>query len=169
VKWEPSVHFFKILALSGFSYPISALLVNVLNSRGNSKAFLRLEIYKKTLVLMNFFILYFYGIDYFLYGLVVTAIINVSWNILFASKEIYIPFLEFAKPIVTQALIAIISVSLIVAATSFLELPMMIVFITQGLLFGLCYLFLSWILKTESYQHIEIQTKPYLEKFRSRL
>ena len=42
-KWLPSVEFFEILILSGFAYPISALLVNVLASRGNSKAFLRLE------------------------------------------------------------------------------------------------------------------------------
>jgi len=45
-KWLPSVKYFKILVLSGFAYPISALLVNVLSSRGNSKAYLRLEIYK---------------------------------------------------------------------------------------------------------------------------
>jgi len=53
-KWLPSVEIFKILVLSGFSYPISALLVNILSSRGNSKAFLRLEIYKKLIALAHF-------------------------------------------------------------------------------------------------------------------
>ena len=38
---------------------------------GNSKAFLRLEIYKKLMASVNFVVLYFWGIDAFLYGLVV--------------------------------------------------------------------------------------------------
>ena len=35
-KWLPSVEYFKILLLSGFAYPVSSLLVNILKSRGNS-------------------------------------------------------------------------------------------------------------------------------------
>ena len=58
-KWLQSVEFFKILVLSVFGLPISTLLVNVLSSRGNSKAFLRLEIYKKVIVTINFVVLYF--------------------------------------------------------------------------------------------------------------
>ena len=48
-KWLPSVHYMQLLLLSAFGYPLSALLVNILSSRGNSKDFLRLEILKKTI------------------------------------------------------------------------------------------------------------------------
>ena len=46
-KWLPSVSYFQILVISGFGYPVSALLVNILSSRGKSKEFLLLEILKK--------------------------------------------------------------------------------------------------------------------------
>ena len=83
-------------------------MVNVLASRGNSKAFLRLEIYKKLIASVNFVVLYFLGIDAFLYGLIVQGILAVSLNIIFASREIKLPFFMFVKPIIVQMGIAII-------------------------------------------------------------
>ncbi len=59
-KWLPSVHYFKILLLSGFAYPVSALLVNILSSRGNSKDFLQVQIYKK-IYFLSIFMSVFYG------------------------------------------------------------------------------------------------------------
>ena len=131
-KWLPSVELFKILALSGFSYPISALLVNILKSRGNSRIFLRLEIYKKTLMAANFAILYFYGINSYLYGLVGVSILSVLLNIYYASREIKLPFIVFIKPIFVQACLAIISAVITVMLTSHLMLLDFTLIITKG-------------------------------------
>ena len=89
-KWMPTVDYFKILVLSGFGYPISALLVNVLSSRGNSKAFLLLEIYKKIIFIINLCIAFTWGIEGYLYGLFIATVLAVYVNIIFVSKEIYI-------------------------------------------------------------------------------
>ena len=40
-KWLPSVAIFKILLLNGYAFPLSALLMNILMSKGNSKIFFK--------------------------------------------------------------------------------------------------------------------------------
>jgi O-antigen/teichoic acid export membrane protein len=172
-KWRPSVNFFQILVFSGFGYPVSALLINVLRSRGNSKAFLRLEIYKKILMSINFFVLYFWGIDFYLYGLIITVILSVSLNIFFASREINVTFIRFAVPIIDQAMIAAVAVGstlyllMLVQAKSelFFKLYSELSFLMQsefllvgkGLFFTLMYFLLSWLLKTNAYRSFSEQ------------
>ena len=109
-KWLPSVAYFKLLVLSGFAYPVSALLVNVLGSRGNSKVWLRLEIYKKLIAVVTLSILYFWEIEMFLYALIVQGILAVSLNIHFASQELRMPYFLMLKPVLTQGMISIAAV-----------------------------------------------------------
>ena len=163
-KWEPSVYYFKILALSGFAYPISALLVNILSSRGNSKAFLRLEIYKKILIVGNFFVLYFYGLDPFLYGLIVTSVIGVALNIFAASKEIHLPSRLFIRPLLSQASIAVISVTITIFSVQHIHISLILMFLIQGILYLCYYFFLSWVFKTTSFAEILEQIQPYYKK-----
>jgi len=161
-KWLPSVDFFKILVLSGFSYPISALLVNVLASRGKSKVFLRLEIYKKLIASINFLLLYFWGIDTFLYGLIVQAVLGLSLNILFVSREIIMPFRMFAKPIIVQMGIAVAGVLITVWIFQNIELADIIMLILKGSTFTLFYIVLNYVFKTSSFGYFMEQVMPII-------
>ncbi len=163
-KWLPSVDYFKILVLSGFGYPVSALLVNVLSSRGNSKAFLRLEIYKKILQSINLYVGFLWGIEGFLYGLVVVSILGVSLNILFASREIKLPFMIFVKPVITQAFLSIVAVWLVLAITQNIEAYNIILILLKGIVFGIIYISINKLFKTSSYGYIMDQIKQYLRK-----
>jgi len=163
-KWLPSVEFFKILVLSGFGYPISALLVNVLASRGNSKAFLRLEIYKKLIASINFIVLYNFGINVFLYGLIVQTTLSVSLNILFASREITLPFYLFVRPIVAQMGIALICVGLTTLITQNIEQIDIIMLLLKSSLFILLYIVLNYLLKTSSFTYVIEQMMPIIKK-----
>ncbi len=163
-KWLPSVEYFKILALAGYAYPVSALLVNVLSSRGNSKAFLRLEIYKKMIASLNFIVLYYYGIDTFLYSVVISVIFSVSLNIVFVSREINLPFSRFAKPIVIQAGIAMLSVLLTIFIIKDLALVDIMMLIIKGLLFTSLYFGFNYLFKTSSLQYVSEQVMPMIRK-----
>ena len=163
-KWLPSVEFFRILVLGSFSHPISALLVNVLISRGNSKAFLRLEIYKKSLHTLNFFVLYSFGIYVYLYGLIVVSFFALPLNILFASREIRLPFLLFAKPIVVQMGITIIAVLLTALIIKDLELSNTLMLLTKGGIFTIFYILINTILKTSSFGYFLEQVIPMIRK-----
>ncbi len=96
-KWLPSVYIFKILVLSGFVRPIGALLMNVLMSRGKSKIILQMAIYKVLIALLNFVVLYIWGINAFLYGLIVVGLWDLFLNILFASREIKVVIYDICK------------------------------------------------------------------------
>ena len=163
-KWLPTVEYFKILLLSGFAYPVSALLVNILSSRGNSKAFLRLEIYKKILQSINLYVGFLWGIEGYLYGLVMVSIFGVSLNILFSSREIKLPFLVFVRPIIVQMTISLIAVWIVMFFTKEIETYDIILIIIKGILFTIVYLFINKFLKTCSLNYVMDQIKPLLSK-----
>jgi len=150
-KWLPSVDFFKVLVLSGFAYPISALLVNILSSRGKSKEFLRLEIYKKLIASCNLLILFFLGINAFLYGLIVQGVLGVLLNIVFASREIKLQYKVFIKPILVQLSISVLAVILTISIVDNLELISLFMLLIKGSVFTVLYFLLSYLMKTTSY------------------
>lgn len=163
-KWLPIVEYFKILLLSGFAYPVSALLVNILSSKGNSKAFLRLEIYKKILASMNFGIGFIWGIEGYLYGLVIVSIAGVFLNIIYAKREIDLSLNVFIRPIFVQASITVFIVVLINMTTQEWSMSHIMSLISKGLLFFLLYFFLNKILMTESYCSFAEQLYPKLKQ-----
>jgi O-antigen/teichoic acid export membrane protein len=169
-KWLQSASYFQILVLSGFGFPISALLVNVLISRGNSKAFLRLEIYKKMIASVNFIVLYFYGIDVYLYGLIIQASLSISLNIIFVSREIKLPFHMFFKPIIIQMGITIFAVSIIIILTQNIESIAIIILAIKGILFTCLYVLLNYLMKTNSFTYFLEQIMPIIQKkFRNKV
>ncbi len=163
-KWLPSVALFKILVLSGFGYPISALLVNVLMSRGKSKAFLRLEIYKKTIITINFVVLYYWGINAYLYGLIVVTILGVTLNILFASRELKLPFFLFLKPIILQVGITIFAVVLTQLMTKNLYQIDIVMLIIKGSIYTIVYILINYLMKVSSFNYFLEQLTPIIRK-----
>lgn len=162
-KWLPSVVYFKIILLSSFAYPISALLVNILSSRGNSKAFLRLEIYKKILQSINLYVGFLFGIEGYLYGLVAVAIFGISLNILFVSREISLSFFTFLKPVIIQMIISVFSVWIILL-TYDIETSIIINMIMKVMIFAVSYLLISKLFKTSSYIYIMEQLVPIFNR-----
>ncbi len=162
-KWEASIYYFKILALSGFAYPISALMVNILSSRGKSKEFLKLEIYKKIIQSINLYILYLYGIDTFLYGLIITSILATSLNIKFATNEIGLSFITIIRPIIISTIITTTVTIPIVFITDFIHFNDFFMIIIKSLLFMTFYIAINWIFKVKSFEYIMKQIKTYIK------
>lgn len=163
-KWLPSVEYFKILLLSGFSYPISALMVNILSSRGNSKAFLRLEIYKKILVSINLYVGFLWGIDGYLYGLIIISILGVSLNIFFVSREIKLHFLIFVRPIIVQMIISVIAVWVVMFLTREIKTYDIVLILIRGILYTIVYFSINKFFRTNSFVYTMDQIKPMLKQ-----
>jgi len=168
-KWLPSVAFFNILIWSGFAYPISALLVSILSSRGNSKAFLHVEVYKKILFAMNLYIGFLWGIEGYLYGLIIVSIGAVYLNILFASKEIDIAQVAFIRPIMIQSILTIAVTLLTFYLNLGLEYPHSVMFLLKGLEFTLLYIGINYLFQIQSYQYFMEQFKPMLTQILERV
>jgi O-antigen/teichoic acid export membrane protein len=161
-KWLPSVHYMQLLLLSAFGYPISALLVNVLSSRGKSKEFLRLEVLKKLVHSINFANAIYLGIDNYLIGLVLVTVISISLNILFVSKEIKLESIVFFKPIFIQIILCSLSVYCTLNLTNIFELGHLAGFFVKGSLFVVLFTALNLIFKTESFKTILDQLVPMI-------
>jgi len=163
-KWLPSVDYFKLLILSGFNIPVSALLANILTSRGNSKAFLRVVIYRNILVAINLYIGFQWGMEGYLYGLFLVSILAVMLTIKFASDEIKLPFYMFARPVVVQMVIAVISVWIVILFTEAIETYNIVLILLKSTAFFIIYFLISGLLKTSSYQYVAEQIEPIIKR-----
>ena len=96
-QWHVSAVYFKILVLAGFAYPLSSLSLSIIEARGNSKNFFKVEIIKKILFLPTYFIAYFYGIIPFLISYVVACFIGTFINVRFLKYELDISVVQTIK------------------------------------------------------------------------
>jgi len=71
-KWLPAVPYFQILCITGILYPFHVYNLNILNVKGRSDLFLKLEIVKKAFITIGIAISFFFGI----YGLLIFQIIS---------------------------------------------------------------------------------------------
>jgi teichuronic acid exporter len=75
VKFLPSVPYFQLLCLSSLFMPLYALNISALNSRGKSKITFRIEVIKKSLILLSIFICFKFGFIVMLWGYVLACTI----------------------------------------------------------------------------------------------
>lgn len=55
-KWLPAVPFLQIICFSGMLYPLHAINLNILQVKGRSDLYLKLEIIKKIIAVITIFI-----------------------------------------------------------------------------------------------------------------
>lgn len=165
-KWLPAVEYYKILVLGSFSWPLSALLVNILSSRGNSKILLRLQIYKKILQSINLYVGFLWGIEGYLYGLILVSVFGILLNIFFASREIKLSFLEFVKPVVIQMMISVISVWIVILFTNEIVTYDILLLLMKSILFTILYFGINIFLKTSAYEILKEQAVLILKQRR---
>ena len=81
-KWAPAVPYLQILCISGALYPLHSLNLSILNVKGRSDLFLKLEIIKKIIVIPVIIIGIHYGLIVMLWGMVFNSFFAYFLNIL---------------------------------------------------------------------------------------
>jgi O-antigen/teichoic acid export membrane protein len=89
-KWDSAAIYFQVMCISGFAWPISAIMVNMLAGTGNSKAYLQIEFFKSILLLPACAFLFFKGVLWFLWVMVFVRFSTVCFNAWFISRELNI-------------------------------------------------------------------------------
>ncbi len=95
--WLYSANLFKLMAVVGFSYPLSAIMVNVVIGMGFPGKNLVLGLWKKTFGIIALVIGFFFGIEKYLHALVAVNIIGLGLNLYFVSNIIKIDILSQLK------------------------------------------------------------------------
>ncbi|MGY5846885.1 lipopolysaccharide biosynthesis protein [Salegentibacter sp. HM20] len=85
-KWLPAVPYFQILCANGILYPIHSYNLNILNVMGRSDLFLKLEIFKKALIVIVIGVSVNFGIFALLYGSVLTSFMAFFINTHYSGK-----------------------------------------------------------------------------------
>jgi teichuronic acid exporter len=110
-KWLPAVPYFQILCFNGILYPIHSYNLQILNVKGRSDLFLKLEVVKKIFVIIVIVISFNFGIYGLLYGSVFTSIISFFINTHYSGK-----FLNYSAWEQTKDLLPIIMIGCVIGA-----------------------------------------------------
>lgn len=87
-KWLPMVPIFQVICLSGLLYPLHLYNLLILQVKGRSDLFLKLEIIKKVLVTFVIFISFYFGLYGLLWGQLLFSILALFINTYFAGSMI---------------------------------------------------------------------------------
>lgn len=87
-KWLPSVQYIQLLCFVGMFYPLQALNLNILNVKGRSDLFLRLEILKKIIAVPVIIVGIFVGIKTMIIGMIVNSFLSYALNSTYSGKLI---------------------------------------------------------------------------------
>ncbi|GGW38923.1 lipopolysaccharide biosynthesis protein [Arenibacter certesii] len=79
-KWLGAVPYFQILCVAAIFYPINAFNLNILKVFGRTDLFLRLEIIKKLIIIINVTIGFYFGIYGLLWSSVLSSFLAVMVN-----------------------------------------------------------------------------------------
>jgi O-antigen/teichoic acid export membrane protein len=152
-EWAMSATFFQIFCFSFMLYPVQAFNINVLMVYGRSDLFLRLEIIKKSIILISIIISLPFGIYVLVWSSLVVALLALIINTYYSAKMInynltsqlrdLFPFLIFAA---LSAFIMYLSTLLMDFNSLFLQI------FSVGLIGVICYLILNSIFKTSPMQ-----------------
>lgn len=107
-KWLPAVYFFQIICFSGMLYPLHAINLNILQVKGRSDLFLKLEIMKKIIAVGPIIVGILYGIEYMLWGSVITSCIAYFFNSYFSSLLISYPTKEQIRDVLPTFFVSLI-------------------------------------------------------------
>jgi len=95
-KWLPTVPLLQLLCIVGILHPLHAINLNIINVKGRSDIFLKLEIIKTILTTIAIAITFSYGIKALIYGQLITSVLTLIITMYFSGKMIsYHPFKQF--------------------------------------------------------------------------
>jgi O-antigen/teichoic acid export membrane protein len=164
-KWEPCVIYLQLLCFVGMFYPLHALNLNMLQVKGRSDLFLRLEIIKKSLAIPIIIIGIIWGIKVMILGMIVNTLIAYYLNSYWSGSLIGYSFLEQIKDILPSFLLAVCMSSVVFVCGLLIPLsplPLFVIQLITGVLItiGLCetlhnkdYIYIKDIVKDKFLKH----------------
>lgn len=108
-KWLPAVPLLQVLCIAYMFYPIHAINLNLLQVKGRSDLFLKLEIIKKTVTTVIMIVTSLMGVLVMCIGIVVSSVIALVINTHYTGKLINIGFFDQLREILPIMLLSVFS------------------------------------------------------------
>ncbi len=153
-KWLPCVPYLQLLCLVGLTFPLHVINLSVLQALGRSDLFLRLEIIKKGLVVVNIAIMWRWGIMAMIGGQVVISLASYYLNAYYNKAMLGYSVWEQVGDMYPYLLNAV-AMGAIVHAVSYLPLGHPIVLLACQAMTGMViYYLLGRLLGFEAYRDV---------------
>lgn len=151
-KWLPAVPYFQILCVTGILYPLHAYNLSILNVKGRSDLFLKLEVIKKIIIVITILATIQYGILALLYGQVFISFVAFFINSHYTARFIHYPAWQQLKDVMPVIFLALIAGAVIYLLDCFgLNHHLDIIRILLGGLCGIIvYLGIAYLIKLRS-------------------
>jgi len=116
-KWLIASGFLQIICFSGMLYPLHAINLNILQVKGRSDLFLKLEIIKKIVATLPISLGVLYGIEFMLWGSVLTALFACFLNSYYSERLIDYTTKEQIKDILPTFIVSLVVASIMWSIT----------------------------------------------------
>lgn len=157
-KWIEAVPYLQILSLSAILYPIHSYNLNILNVKGRSDLFLKLDILKKVIVVITILATIQFGIIGLAWGQVANSVIALGINSYYSGKFIDLSLSKQLKMLYPSILISAIigGVSYLIKAQFLNNLHDILILIIGGIIYFGLYILVNLALKNDSINEIKI-------------
>ncbi|MGL4876030.1 MAG: MOP flippase family protein [Clostridium sp.] len=152
-NWIESIPYFQILCIAGMLYPLHALNLNILQVKGRSDLFLKLEIIKKvvSVTLIIIAILLKFNIEGLIWVMVLNSGISFFINSFYSKRIVNYSTMEQLRDISKIFVITIIMGIITYAPIIFLNLNEVLLLIVQIIIGIVSYIILSKIFKIKEF------------------
>ena len=120
-KWLMCVPYLQILCFSLMWYPIHAINLNLLQVKGRSDLFLKLEIIKKILGVTTLVIAVPFGIMWMCVGRIATSLLGLTINTYYTGKLIHVGFFRQMGDLTPTLLLSLLNGAAVLGVTSLVD------------------------------------------------
>ena len=162
-KWHEAAVYLPLICITGSTYPLHAINLNMLQVQGRSDLFLGLEIVKKIIGIAPLSVCVFYGILPMLYTSILTTIIAYFLNSYYSGKLIgYSSWMQIKDIAPSYGLATLLALS--VFFLKFITVSYWIVLPTQIILGFIVLICICQKTKIEEYVELKRMVEPYYKK-----
>lgn len=136
-KWESAIYLLQIVCFAMMWYPIHAINLNILQVKGRSDYFLKLEIIKKVQGIIVLCITVPMGIVAMCYGQVISSLISLIWNTFYTKKLIGYGYWAQMKDLLPIFIHSVVMWGLVLLVVSLM--PSLWLKLVAGVLVGMVY------------------------------
>lgn len=152
VKWIECDAIFKYLCIVGLTYPLSAISLNILKVKGRSDLFLKVEIIKRAILLVNLLITINLSVLDLVIGLAIVSIISFFINIFASSRVIDYPFRMQLKNLVPSFLYTLTALLISYSICSFIPpVSYVIILVTKVIAFCLVFVLICYVFNAKEF------------------
>ncbi len=120
-KWMDAIILLKLICFSAMWYPVHAINLNLLQVKGRSDLFLKVEIYKKGISLIFMICTLPFGIVYFVSAGIVSSLICLFINTYYTGKLINIGFLTQMRDLLPTLILSLFAFTITICMNIFVN------------------------------------------------